>query len=143
MIQFDVDIKAKLDFLSLDNALVNQKIESYFNSEFVVEFNEKIYSFCFLKSNILLLEIIDGVIHHVYSKKYDEIITDDFLNEFLNSKKLPTRVHRYKKIGVDRLRLQIADELFIGEFITKDNCVLWEKYNLKFLITHNLKLVCQ
>ena len=143
MIQFRVDIKAKLDFLSLDNTLIDQKIESYFNSEFVIEFNEKIYSFCFLKSNILLLEIIDGVIHHIYSKKYDEIITDDFLNEFLNAKKLPSRVHRYKKIGLDRLRVQIADELFIGEFITRNNYVLWEKYNLKFFVAHNLKFVYQ
>lgn len=138
MTSFAVADDARVDFMLLDCLYLESKIESYFNPDFVVKFDEKTFSCCFLKSQVVLLEITDETIRHVYVQNYKEIVTDDFLIKLLEQEGLPIRIKRYENIGIDRLRTQVVDELYLGAIVSENNKALWNKYKIKFSISSDL-----
>lgn len=138
MTSFAVADDARVDFMLLDCLYLESKIESYFNPDFIVKFDEKTFSCCFLKSQVVLLEISDEIIRHVYVQNYREIVTDDFLVTLLEQEGLPIRIKRYENIGIERLRTQVVDELYLGAITSENNKALWSKYKIKFSISKNL-----
>lgn len=138
--KISVDEQAVRSFSSLFGSLVEEQISSYYNPDFTIHYPPRSYSFAFLKNSIVICEIEENRILDMKSFNYIDFIPDSFLNALLSMEQLPSRVGRYRKIGLDRLRSEMVDELRLGAITAEDSTATWNDYQLKFYISPTLQM---
>ncbi|ALC85723.1 hypothetical protein AM499_07720 [Bacillus sp. FJAT-22090] len=137
MVQLSVDEKASRKFSNFFGHIIQEQIKTYYNPDFLIHFDTKSYSFCFLENEIIISTIEGERIADINRVDYKELIPDFFLTSLLALDYAPSRVKRYKKIGVERLRLELADELRLGGITAKNANAnaIWNDYQMKIKIS--------
>ncbi|MCE7038199.1 hypothetical protein [Bacillus cereus] len=140
MVQFSIDERAVKNFAVFFGSFIKEQIETFYNPDFLIDFGLKAYSFSFYEKQIIICSIEGNNITDIKCVDYKEFIPDVFLEELLAHNSIPSRIHRYKKIGIERLRLEIADELMLGAITAKDTTAVWENYQMKIKISPKLQM---
>lgn len=138
--KISVDEQAARSFFTLFGSLVEAQVSSYYNPDFTIHYPPHSYSFAFLNNSIVICDIEQNRILDIKSFNYTDFIPDSFLNALLSMEQLPSRVKRYRKIGVDRLRSELVDELRLGAITAQDSTATWNDYDLKFYISPALQM---
>jgi hypothetical protein len=140
MVQLAIDQRAIRNYFSLFGPLIEEQIATYFNPDFIIYFHPISYSFSFLKDEIIICSIQNHKISDIKRFDYIEFIPDSFLSNLLALNSLPSRVSRYRHIGLDRLRNEMIDELRLGAITTKDSAAVWDDYQLKIRISSEFQM---
>lgn len=142
MVQLAVDPKAVRNFCSLFGPIVKEQIITNYNPDFIIHFTPYSYSFSFLKNEVIIYTVEDNVssISDIRRFEYMDLIPDAFLTQLLTLEALPSRVLRYRQIGVERLRKEIIDELRLGAITAEDTTAIWDDYRLKIKISPTLRM---
>ncbi|EFI70137.1 hypothetical protein BFZC1_02917 [Lysinibacillus fusiformis ZC1] len=141
MVKLGIDQKALQNFHNLFGSFMEEHISTYYNPNFIINSQHSAYSLSFLKDIVIVSMIENDTISDIKRFDYNDLIPDSFLNQLLNLESLPSRVQRYRKIGVERLRLEIIDELRLGAITTiEDSTAIWDDYSLKIKISEELQM---
>ncbi|WP_088014524.1 hypothetical protein [Gottfriedia acidiceleris] len=141
MVKLGVDKQALLNYCNLFGPIIEEQIATYYNPDFIIHFKQSTYSLSFLKERIIISIIKNNRISDIKHYDYIDLIPDSFLKQLLKVEPLPSRVRRYRKIGVERLRREIIDELRLGAITTTDDSTaVWDDYSLKIKISKELQM---
>lgn len=113
-------------------------IRMWYNPDFIVPSSQYCYSFSFLKEEVIVCGIFEKKIVDITKFDYMDFISDTFLNILLSLDSLPSRLARYKRIGLQRLRKEIIDELQLGGITTNGENAYWNDYDLKISFSSSL-----
>lgn len=140
MFQLAIDQRAVRKYCSLFGPFIGEQIATYFNPDFIIYFHPISYSFSFLKDKIIICIIQNQKISDIKRFDYIDLIPDSFLSHLLSLDSLPSRVRRYRHIGLERLRNEMIDELRLGAITAKDSAAVWDDYQLKIKISSELQM---
>ncbi|NHM31288.1 hypothetical protein G8761_11875 [Bacillus sp. C11] len=140
MVQLSVDDQAIRKFSSFFVPFVEEQIVTYYNPDFLINFSSTSYSFSFLQNEIIICFLKGVRISDIKRLEYKEFIPDSFLTNLLNNDNIPSRLKRYRRIGTNRLRLELADELRLGGIFARETTAIWDNYQLKIRISSALQM---
>lgn len=140
MVELFVDNQACDNFFSFFGPIAEKQIATFYNPDFIINFAPIAYSLAFLKDEIIIFTLKGRRVIDITRSDYNELIPDSFLSDLLNLEKIPSRVKRYRKIGKERLRKELADELRLGGITAQNTIAIWENYHLKIIISPELKM---
>ncbi|RKL65085.1 hypothetical protein CR203_22725 [Salipaludibacillus neizhouensis] len=140
MLQLEIDQKAIQNFNAHFGYFIEEHIVSYYNPDFVLVFSPFSYSMSFLKNEIIVSKIEDNRIVDVIQLSYRNLIPDSFLTHILSLDSIPSRIFRYRDIGLNRLRAEIIDELRLGAITAADKIAIWDDYHIIIKISYKLQM---
>jgi len=140
LVELFVDKQAYINFSNFFGPIIKEQITTFYNPDFLINFASRSYSFSFLQEEIIIFILEGKNILDIKRADYKELIPDSFLTDLLSLEILPSRVRRYKQIGKERLRQELADELRIGGITAENTTVLWDNYPFKIGISPELKM---
>ncbi len=140
LVQLTVDEKALKKYLGFFDPFIHEQIKTYYNPEFLIHYAPKTYSFSFLQNEIIISTLEGEMISDIKRVGYKELIPDSFLTQLLAMECTPSRLKRYRRIGVERLRIELADELRLGAITAMEANAFWNDYQIKIKISPALAM---
>lgn len=140
MLSISVEEQALKRYCELFPEMVVDMMKELINPDFVIDQDESIYSFLFFSDYILILRIQSNTIGNVHKMTYDSFISNEIVKTLFESEKLPSRLARYKRLGIERFKLEIKRSLQNGAIIADKRSVTWSEYNIELQVNEELIL---
>ncbi|MEK4662330.1 hypothetical protein ABEW61_24420 [Paenibacillus amylolyticus] len=122
---------------------LKRNILSLYNPEFEIFKYDTYYSYVFHDANIIILENNSGNITNISITNYNDFIPIILFENFKELKNLPVRLERLKKLGHERFRNEIKDNLMYQRIQQNEKTctALWLDYGIEFVIGDSLQLL--
>lgn len=142
MENFSIHNDALTSYVQLFKGDIEKQVVDLYNEDFVVVTGEKSTSYVFLDTSVIMLILIDDSVVNLSSISYDFFISDKLIDDIENFSLLPSRIRRYKDLGIKRFRAEVIEQLQLGNIHTdkEGTFAIWEDYNLKFKFDSYLRL---
>ena len=116
-------------------------IKELYNPEFIIHSENVTNSFAFLEKEVVVLRLEDGTVTDLEWKTYSSFIKESIVLQLCGIERLPPRLKRYRRLGIERFKNEIKNELQNGNIVTSQNIAVWERYDIRMLLNEQLQLV--